>query len=72
MTKVRLIIQSHLNDALIEMESHPAMAQERLRFVKYLVIWFSDTNEEIDVETVYHRFKLGEITAKPLNISLEN
>lgn len=60
MTKVRLIIQSHLSDAMYEMESNPTLAQERLKFVKYLVIMYSDTTEEIDVETVYHRFKLGE------------
>jgi hypothetical protein len=35
-------------------------AQERLRFVKYLVHMFPDTDIEIDVDAVYTQFKLGD------------
>ena len=56
-TKINLIIQSNLNDALIEMESNPSLAQERLRFVKYLIHHYSNTNQEIMVDFVYEQFK---------------
>jgi len=59
-TKVSLVIQSNLNDAMVEMESNPQLAQERLRFVKYLVHMFPDTTIKINVESVYNQFKLGE------------
>jgi hypothetical protein len=59
-TKINLVIQSNLNDAMIEMESNPQLAQERLRFVKYLVHMFPDTTIKINVESVYNQFKLGE------------
>ena len=58
--RVSMIIKSHLNDAMIEMDSNPEMAQERLRFVKYLVHMFPDTDEKIDVDVVYKQFKLGD------------
>ena len=56
-TKINLIIQSNLNDVLIEMESNPSLAQERLRFVKYLIHHYSNTNQEIMVDFVYEQFK---------------
>ena len=59
--RVSLVIKSHLNDAMIEMDSNPEMAQERLRFVKYLVHMFPDTDQKIDVDVVYKQFKLGDI-----------
>jgi hypothetical protein len=64
MDKVRisLVIKSMLNDAMIEV-NHPQLmeeAQERLRFVKYLVHMFPDTNKEMDVDIVYEQFKLGD------------
>ena len=59
--RVSMIIKSHLNDAMIEMDSNPILAQERLRFVKYLVHMFPDTDEKIDVDVVYKQFKLGDI-----------
>jgi len=58
--RVSMIIKSHLNDAMIEMDSNPEMAQERLRFVKYLIHMFPDTYQKIDVDTVYKQFKLGD------------
>ena len=64
MTRVSLVIKSMLNDAMIEMgiqqEVYQQQSQERLRFVKYLVHIFPDTDKEIDVDVVYNQFKLGD------------
>ena len=61
MTKVRvsLVIQSMLNDAMVEVHHSQVMneAQERLRFVKYLVHMFPDTDAHIDADEVYEQFK---------------
>ena len=63
-TKVSLVIQSNLSDAMIEMgiqqDVYQQQAQERLRFVKYLVHMFPDTDQKIDVDVVYKQFKLGD------------
>jgi hypothetical protein len=59
MTRVSMIIQSLLNDAMIEMDSNPTLAQKRLQFVKYLVHMFPDTDTRIDEDIVYQQFKLG-------------
>jgi hypothetical protein len=56
---VSLIIKSHLNDAMIEIQYNPELAQERLQFIKYLVHMFPDTNTEINADEVYEQFKLG-------------
>jgi hypothetical protein len=54
-----IVIQSHLSDAMIEMYlDNKGNAPERLRFVKYLISKFPDTNEEIDVDAVYEEFTL--------------
>ena len=66
MTKVSLVIQSNLNDAMIEMGSNLTQAQERLEFVKWMVHMFPDTNVRVDVDVVYKQFKLKE------QVSLEN
>jgi len=60
-TKINLVIQNHLSDALIEMESNPLLAQERLRFVKYLIHHYSNTNQEILVDFVYEQFEKSSI-----------
>jgi hypothetical protein len=57
--KVRIVIQSHLNDAMIKIGFTPETAKEHLHFVKYLVHMFPDTNEEIDADAVYEQFELG-------------
>ena len=61
MIKVSLVIQSHLNDAMVEMgiqqEVYQQQAQERLRFVKYLVHHYTNTQQEILVDFVYEQFK---------------
>ena len=63
-TRVSLVIKSHLNDAMIEMgiqqDVYQQQAQERLRFVKYLVHIFPDTDTGIDEDVVYKQFKLGD------------
>tara|TARA_R110000868_G_scaffold81154_1_gene229944 strand:+ start:338 stop:529 length:192 start_codon:yes stop_codon:yes gene_type:complete len=56
-TRVRLVIQSHLSYAMMIMESNPSLAQERLRFVKYLVHHYSNTQQLIFVDWVYEQFK---------------
>lgn len=62
MTRVSLVIQSHLNDAMIEMgiqqDVYQEQAQKRLRFVKYLVHMFPETDVEIDIDEVYKQFQL--------------
>ena len=60
--RVSLVIQSMLNDAMVEVHHSQVMneAQERLRFVKYLVHMFPDTDKKIDVDVVYKQFKLGD------------
>ena len=58
-TRVSLVIKSHLNDAMFEMETNPTQAQERLHFVKYLVHMFPNTDTKIDIDVVYKQFKLG-------------
>jgi hypothetical protein len=66
MTKVSLVIQSQLNDAIVEMEIMPIQVEERLRFVKWMIHMFPDTNVRVDVDVVYKQFKLKE------QVSLEN
>jgi hypothetical protein len=61
-TRVRLVIQSNLSDAMIEMTSNPTLAHERLSFVKYLIHYYSDTQQLILVDWVYEQFKEYSIT----------
>ena len=57
--RVSLVIQSMLNDAMVEVHHSQVMneAQERLRFVKYLVHHYTNTQQEILVDFVYEQFK---------------
>ena len=58
-TKVSLVIQSHLSDAIIK-SNHLTLieeAQEHLYFVKYLVTNFPNTNKKIDVDVLYDQWK---------------
>jgi len=60
--KISLVIQSILSDAMVEV-NHPMLmeeAQERLRFVKYLIHHYPNTNQGILVDFVYEQFKLGD------------
>jgi hypothetical protein len=56
--RVSLVIQSHLSDAMIEMGFAPETAQQRLRFVKYLINIFPDTDKKVDIDEVYKQFEL--------------
>ena len=51
-------MQSHLSDAMIEMNFNPEQANHRLRFVKYLINMFPDTNKKVDIDEVYKQFEL--------------
>ena len=59
-TPVSLVIKSHLNDAMIEIQYNPELAQSRLEFVKYLVHHYPNTNQEIIPDFVYEQFKLSQ------------
>jgi len=55
MTKVRIVIRCHLNDAKFEMEcfGHELNAQytsKRLKFIEQLIFKYPDTNTEISDE----------------------
>jgi hypothetical protein len=55
--KVSLVIKSHLNDAMIEMNyGMEKSVDHRLRYVNYLVHYFPDTNQEIIPDFVYDLF----------------
>jgi len=57
--RVSLVIQSMLSDAMVEVH-HPELmeeGQEHLRFVKYLVHHYPNTNQDILVDFVYEQFK---------------
>jgi hypothetical protein len=68
MTRVSLLIQSHLSDVLIEMNipQLQEQAQARLEFVKWLVHMFPETDVRVDANVVYKQFKLKQ------QVSLEN
>ena len=53
--KVSIVIQSMLSDAMIEMEVVESL--ERLRFVKYLINYYPNTNQGIMLDFVYEQFK---------------
>jgi hypothetical protein len=57
--KVSIVIQSMLTDAMVEVHHQELMeeGQERLRFVKYLIHHYSNTNQYILVDFVYEQFK---------------
>jgi hypothetical protein len=48
-----------LSDAMVEVHHQELMeeGQERLRFVKYLIHHYSNTNQDILVDFVYEQFK---------------
>jgi hypothetical protein len=55
--KVSLVIKSHLNDAMLEMNyGMEKSVDHRLRYVNYLVHYFPDTNQEIIPDFVYEQF----------------
>ena len=52
---VKLIVQSHLSDAMIEMGFNLEMAELRIRFVKYLISSYH-MDDEIEPNEVFSRF----------------
>lgn len=56
--KVSMLIQSHLSDALVEMGSNPSTAQERIRFVKWLVSTHPDTTTRVDEDEIFEEYKI--------------
>lgn len=59
MTRVSLLIKSHLNDALFEMSlPNQGLASERLEFVKWLVHMFPETDVRVDEDVAYKQFQL--------------
>jgi hypothetical protein len=70
MTKVSLLIKSHLNDAMVEMTSNgwnPPQVKERLKFINWMVHMFPNTDVKVDADTVYEQFKLKEKDKTKLN-----
>lgn len=56
-TKVKIIIQSHLSDAIVEVTFDPETAQKRIRFAKYLINKFEkNLDEEIDAQKEFSIF----------------
>ena len=50
MTKISLVIQNHLNDALLEI-NHPQLAEigeMRINYVKYLIAKYPDTTVKVE------------------------
>ena len=52
---VKLIVQSHLSDVMIEMGFNRELAQLRIRFVKYLIASYN-MNDEIEPNEAFERF----------------
>ena len=48
--KISMVIQSHLADAMLEIDSDPEQAGNRMKFVNWLVHMFPDTQEQVTEE----------------------
>jgi hypothetical protein len=46
--KLSLVIQNHLSDAAVLMMNDPGTANDRIRFVKYLIARYPDTSVKVD------------------------
>lgn len=61
MTKISLVIQNHLSDALLEI-NHPQLAEigeMRINYVKYLIAKYPDTTikvEESELDEIWEMF----------------
>jgi len=56
-TKVEMVVQSHLSDALMEMSFNPDTARLRINFAKHLVdIFDGDLTKRINVKKQYAQF----------------
>jgi len=60
--RLSIAIQSHLSDALMEMDFNPEMAENRIRFVKTLINLYPNTDvevEEAELNKIYRERILG-------------
>jgi hypothetical protein len=60
--KLSIAIQSHLSDALIEMDFNQELAEKRIRFVKTLINLYPDTSIDIsegELNKIYRERILG-------------
>ena len=55
--KISMVIQSHLSDAQLEIDSNPEQAGNRIKFVKWLVSMFPDTQERVTEEELRQWWK---------------
>jgi hypothetical protein len=57
MTKIRIVIVSHLNDAEYDLENNPYMFERRMKFIKFLLDKYPNTDTEVDddeIETMWY------------------
>ena len=52
MTKVSIVIQSHLSEAAIDIAHNPYMASRRIKFVKLLISKYPDTSVLVDDDEI--------------------
>jgi hypothetical protein len=60
--RLSIAIQSHLSDALIEMDFNQDLAEKRIRFVKTLINLYPNTDvevEETELNAIYREKVLG-------------
>jgi hypothetical protein len=60
--RLSIAIQSHLSDALIEMDFNQDLAEKRIRFVKTLINLYPNTDvevEEAELNAIYREKVLG-------------
>jgi len=51
--KIKIAVQSHLSDSLIEVEANPGMAMRRIAFVKFLLAKYPDLNAEVEEDELH-------------------
>lgn len=56
-TPLQIVTQSHLSDALIEIDFNPEQAQLRIRFVKWLICKFDgNLDQRVDIDILWTEF----------------
>ena len=58
-TRVSIVIQSILSDEFIAIQNNKPVMEENLKFIKYLIHHFPDTNQEIDFDQQVENFTNG-------------
>ena len=54
--KVSIVIQSLLSDELVAIQNNKPVIETNLKFIKYLIHHFPDTNQEIDFDQQVENF----------------